>query len=382
MYKIILDKNTEYIIKTLESCGFEASAVGGAVRNQILGIPVTDFDITTSALPEEVKKAFKNETVLETGIKHGTVTLIKNKSPYEITTYRKETGYSDSRHPDYVTFVSDIIEDLARRDFTVNAIAFSPSAGLVDPFGGIADIKNRIIRAVGNPYRRFTEDALRILRALRFASVLSFSVENDTKNAAFILSENLIKISPERIFAELKKLICGDNALSVLTEFRSILETVIPINDNIGKLDCLPKNLPMRFAYLCGNRVGDSLAKLRADNYTKALSVLLSNSSPLPTERAELKKLISQYGIEASRNIAVYRQILFGENAEAIENILNSGECVFLKDLAVNGTDLVNIGIRGREVGKTLSLLLSFVHKNPSENKKELLLEKARALYT
>ncbi|MBP5600035.1 MAG: CCA tRNA nucleotidyltransferase, partial [Lachnospiraceae bacterium] len=206
---INIPKDVEFIINTLEENGFEAYAVGGCVRDSLLGRVPNDWDITTSAKPLETKKLFKR--TFDTGIKHGTISVLLDKEIYEVTTYRIDGEYEDARHPKEVTFTSKLSEDLLRRDFTINAMAYNPKRGLVDLYGGKEDLENKIIRCVGNPYDRFTEDALRIMRAVRFAAQLNYQIEDDTKKAIKELSPNLKKISAERIQVELVKLLTSDN---------------------------------------------------------------------------------------------------------------------------------------------------------------------------
>ncbi len=373
---VTLDKNTEYLISALNKVGFSAYAVGGCVRDMLLGREVTDIDITTSALPEEIKTVFSSYPVIETGIKHGTVTVLIDHKSHEITTFRTESGYTDSRHPDSVTFVRDLASDLARRDFTVNAVAYSSQEGIVDLFGGVEDMNNKIIRAVGNPYKRFSEDALRILRALRFASTLGFSIEEATSKAILELSDSVSKVSKERIYTELKKLLCGSNAVAVLSEYRSVLERIITINGDISSLSKLPPDHRFRFSALCGTSVGESLSSLRADNETKHICILLADSEPIPADIIALKHYISALGRENALLVASYRRALYGEDGDHLtEKLLSSGSPLFLQDLAINGSDLVSLGIKGDAVGKMLKSLLSAVLDGKVENTKQALLQ-------
>lgn len=229
---IDIPKQIKSVLIRLQDSGYSAYVVGGCVRDKILGTEPKDWDITTSALPDEVKAVFSDLPVIETGIKHGTVTVIaeKNRTPVEITTFRTEFGYSDNRRPDRVEFVSDIKSDLSRRDFTMNALAFDGNEqnGILDVFDGISDIKNRCIRCVGNPAQRFEEDALRILRALRFAAVLGFNIEESTAAAIHGKKYLLENIAAERIFSEFKKLMCGFNCTLILREFRDVIAVFIP----------------------------------------------------------------------------------------------------------------------------------------------------------
>lgn len=375
-----IDKNTEYIISALNNNGYSAYAVGGCVRDAILGREVTDFDITTSALPDEIKMVFSSHSVVETGIKHGTVTVLIDRKPYEITTYRTEKGYSDSRHPDEVRFVDDIESDLARRDFTVNAIAYSPKEGIVDPFGGIEDIKKRTLRAVGEPRNRFSEDALRILRALRFSSVLGFAIEKNTSDAIFSLADTLSLVSRERVYVELKKLICGVNAVEVVSNYRRVLEKVIPIKGNVESLKKLPADYRFRFSALCGCYVSDALISLRADNETKRVCKLLSDSVPIPEDIHSLKYYVSNLGRDNALLVTAYRCALYDEDREEkVKKLLCSDECLFIKDLAVNGKDLQNLGIKGEEIGDTLRKLLYSVIDGRVDNTKKSLIDFIKA---
>lgn len=373
-----MDKNAEMIIARLNSCGYEAFAVGGAVRDMIMNKTPDDWDITTNALPEETKSVFSDFSVIETGIKHGTVTVVVESKPYEITTYRTESAYTDSRHPDSVAFVRDLRSDLARRDFTVNAIAYSAVTGYVDVYGGIEDINNKIIRAVGEPKKRFTEDALRILRALRFASVLGFEIEKITSNAIFELADTLKLVSPERIFSELKKLLTGKNAVKIVAEYSSVLAAVIPIVD-VSELKKAPNDFCMRLSCLCKENVVDALAFLRADNRTKHICKTLVDSKPIPKEKVAVKKYISALGREYADLVINYRSALYNEDTDGVaRSLVDSEICLSISELAVDGNDLLSIGIEQKSIGKTLSSLLNAVLEEKIENKKESLLIAAK----
>ncbi|HBF86200.1 MAG TPA: CCA tRNA nucleotidyltransferase, partial [Clostridiales bacterium] len=225
---LTLDAGAEKIIETLEEKGYKAYAVGGCVRDLLLGKIPDDYDVATSAFPEEVIAVFGRENVATTGLKHGTVTVILKGKPFEVTTFRSESGYSDHRRPDSVKFVGSLAEDLKRRDFTVNAVAYNGKEGLIDLYGGLSDLENGVIRAVGDPYERFSEDALRILRAARFSAALGFKVEEKTARAAEELAKDLEKVSEERIFAELTKLLAGKNATETLLKFHGVIFAAIP----------------------------------------------------------------------------------------------------------------------------------------------------------
>lgn len=232
---ITLPNSVKLIINKLNQANFKAYAVGGCVRDSLLGEEPHDWDICTNALPNETKSIFSEYKLIETGIKHGTVTLLINSEPYEITTFRSETTYSDNRHPDRVTFEKDINADLSRRDFTINAIAYNEQDGMIDLFNGQSDLKNHIISTVGDSDTRFNEDALRILRALRFASVLGFEIENNTKQSIHKNKDLLKNVAVERIWVEFKKLILGKNAVNILREYADVISLFIPqINNMTG----------------------------------------------------------------------------------------------------------------------------------------------------
>ncbi len=381
MMDINLNKQVLLALNLLEDAGFEAYAVGGCVRDSILGREVSDFDITTSAAPSETKSVFSSYHVIDTGIKHGTVTVVIDGCPIEITTYRTESTYTDSRHPDIVTFVTDVNEDLARRDFTVNAIAYSPLRGFADPFDGISDIKNKTIRAVGDPDRRFSEDALRILRALRFSSVLSFEIEKHTSDAVCRLITNVTSVSPERIYAELSKLVCGCNLRSVLQGFAPTLSKLFPLTSDCLSSVRLPCDRAMRLTALFGNNTMKVLAALRADNDTKNKCKLLLDSTPIPSSKTQIKHYISSYGREDAEYVITYRRSLFNEDPSSISlQILHTEKCLTVKELDLNGNDLLAVGVNKNSVGRVLKLLLKSVIDGETENKKELLLEKAKVI--
>ena len=244
-------------LSRLSAAGYAAFLVGGCVRDSLLGRTPGDWDITTAALPEQVEAVFAGERIIETGLKHGTVTVLLEGLPLEITTFRTETGYSDHRHPDAVAFTPSLTEDLARRDFTVNAMACSLAGEIIDPFGGQADLGKRIIRCVGDPYKRFEEDALRILRALRFAAQLDFEIAPATAAAAHALRGSLELVSRERIAVELTKLLCGPAARRIITEYWEILAVPLPELAPMAGLD-------QRNKYHCFDVLGHSAAAVEA----------------------------------------------------------------------------------------------------------------------
>ncbi len=372
--QIKLDKNAIKLISRLEASGFSAYAVGGCVRDSLLGREVSDTDIATSATPAEMKQALSGVKLIETGIKHGTVTALLGKKTYEITSYRVESGYSDSRHPDHVAFVRDIIPDLARRDFTVNAMAYSPSRGFCDPFGGREDLKARVIRAVGDPRARFTEDALRILRALRFASVLGFEIEKNTSDALSELAPNLKNVSAERILAETEKLVCGNAAETVVNAYKDVVCTVVPLRGDTHAFAQLPPLPEYRLACLLGAGAGDALRALRSSAKLARAAEMLAGSVPLPRDTVGKKRFIAKEGREDAARIALYRRTLYGEDAErGIEGLIAAGGCFSLAELDIGGDDLARLGYTGAEVGRVLRELLDSVLRGETENEKSAL---------
>ncbi len=424
------------VISTLEEAGFEAYIVGGCVRDMLMKKDINDIDITTNATPEETKRVFSSFRTVDTGIKHGTVTVIADHCPVEVTTHRIEEGYSDGRHPDSVAFTRSLREDLARRDFTVNAIAYNPKTGIIDPFDGEYDIKNMIIRCVGNAEKRFTEDSLRILRGLRFSSVLGFTLEADTMNAAIECRHLLKNVSAERIFAELSKMLCGKDIRRVLLTYTEIFEEILPELRGMNGFD--QKNfhhiydvwahtaavtasiepLPhLRFAALlhdCGkpdcfsldnegvghfykharkstDKAECALTRLKSDSFTKSrvMSLIKLHDTPIEPEASVIKKKLNKYGeelffdlikLQRADNMGQspdlsYRQEIYIQIENTAREILESRQCFSLKDLVIKGDDLIRLGLSGREIGSTLRKLLVAVIEGKAENTKEGLLE-------
>lgn len=429
---MIMSEEIVTVMDALQSKGYEVFLVGGFVRDSIMEKRADDADFATNATPDEMLSAFKDFRTLTTGLKHGTITVIINHKPFEITTYRTEKGYSDCRHPDEVAFAERIEDDLSRRDFTVNSIAFNPITGYVDPYGGKSDIEKKIIRCVGDPETRFSEDALRILRGLRFASVLSFSIDKETEKAMFKCKDLLQNISKERVFTEISKMLCGKNIRAVLSEYSDILAVVIPeikemkgfeqhnfhhIYDVLKHTAVVVESAPalphMRFAALlhdCGKphcfsldndgvghfyshasisagKAEEALIRLKCDNKTKEKVVKLIKLHDTPIEENEIviKKKLSKYGEDLFFDlISLKRADTLGlapefhcrdahfDTLEAIaKKVLSEKPCFSLKDLAVNGNDLAELGFKGREIGEKLKLLLNAVMENKVENNKE-----------
>ncbi len=428
--KIVLSEFAEEIIKKLEAAGYEAYAVGGCVRNSIMEIPVSDYDIAASSIPEETKKVFRGYKIAETGIKHGTVTVMHKGNTAEITTFRTDGRYTDYRHPENVSFTPNLKEDLARRDFTVNAIAFSDSKGIVDIFDGVKDINANTLRCVGDAEKRFEEDALRIMRGLRFMSVYGFKAEEKTAAALHNKKHLLKAISPERINSELCKMLCGkaDYLYPVLMEYPDVLGEIIPeIMPCVGfeqkthyhnlnvwehtvkaicsiepivslRLAMLFHDLGKPFCFQFYNGEGHfkghasisskicekRMKELRFDNNTfqSVLALVKRHNMIIKNDNVILKKQLNKYGETllfdlikvhiaddmAKAPIAQGRIEEYRSAAEAAKNIICEQECFSLKKLAINGNDIVKMGFKGKEVGAALDYLLNAVINGKIDN--------------
>ncbi len=372
------------IVKTLdilEQNGEEAYLVGGCVRDMLCGKIPHDYDITTSCEPEKTASLFPKAVL--TGIKHGTVTVPGSEYDMEITTYRTDGKYTDHRRPENVTFVRSLKEDLARRDFTVNAMAYHPKRGLRDFFGGKEDLANKLLRAVGEPEKRFTEDALRILRLFRFSSQLGFSIEENTLNAALSCADLLPAISAERIFSELYRTLQGTNpaALSPLIEAGKCSYFGIVKHPDYRALSALKGNSALFvFLFTGGADLQETLTALKASNLQKAfcrgLETLLK--FPYPTDKPALKQMLYLTSFPLVENYLRVYETLYGNDPAAAFDLLNEienqKEPYLLSDLAVNGKQLKKLGITGEETGNILEALRKQVILHPEENKTEHLL--------
>ncbi len=378
--------HVEQIIHTLNSNGYEAFAVGGCVRDTLLGRKPGDWDITTSARPQQVKALFRR--TIDTGIQHGTVTILMGGTGYEVTTYRIDGEYEDGRHPKQVEFTSNLLEDLRRRDFTINAMAYSHETGIVDAFDGMADLKARRIRCVGNAMERFTEDALRILRAIRFSAQLDFAIEEETFQAISVIAPNLSKVSKERIQMELTKLLTSEHPEKIREVYETGISTYVSLA--FASLDWknarvsaeLPKEKYVRWAAFL--RCGKSpelavrvLRDLKLDNETiSRVKTLVTWADVTPAaDETEIRRMMSRMEPEVWDSLMELNG--YGtEIRNLVSKIRERKDCLTLKDLAVKGQDLIAAGVTpGKEMGMLLHKLLEHVLEVPQDNQKVLLLE-------
>lgn len=437
--KIQLPEKVRQIIGTLQSHGYEAYAVGGCVRDSLLGRVPGDWDITTSALPEQTKALF--EKTFDTGIEHGTITVLLDKEGFEVTTYRIDGKYEDSRHPTEVTFTRCLSEDLLRRDFTINAMAYNDEAGIVDLFGGMEDLQNKIIRCVGDAEARFGEDALRIMRAIRFSAQLGFEIEEKTQDAIRLLAPNLKNISAERIQVELIKLLTAPYPERIRQAYElGITKVILPEFDalmmteqetphhmyNVGEHTvhalCACEadkilRLTMLFhdmgkpakkyfdetgrAHFKGHAdvseqiTKDIMHRLKFDNDTlrKVTKLVCYHDYRMPATFRNVRRAMNKIGEEL---FPYYMQIRMADtlaqseyrrgeklqNLHEIEEIYKEicaqKQCVSLKTLAVKGGDLMSVGVqKGPQIGEVLNQLLELVIEDPELNQKEILLKEA-----
>ncbi|MCR5216971.1 MAG: CCA tRNA nucleotidyltransferase [Lachnospiraceae bacterium] len=406
--KIGLPEDVEKILNTLKEANFEGYVVGGCVRDSIMKRNPKDWDITTNAKPEEVKELFSR--TVDTGLKHGTVTVMMGKVGYEVTTYRIDGDYKDGRHPESVTFAEDVVEDLKRRDFTINAMAYNTKDGLRDEFGGISDIRKGMIRCVGTPTERFGEDALRMMRAIRFAAQLGFTIHRDTMAAIVSLAKNIEKVSKERIQMELTKTLLSDRPESVdLFVQTGLAKYILPELDEVltsakrvlilRMLKNAEATASVRYAVLFFDleeeRARKALRSLKLDNETinQACKLIRHQDEQIRLNEVDVREAMYELGsdfiptlINFKKNVAKSRQeILYIPTGKSLiqldmmdkmyRQIIARGDCVTLKDLKVNGKDLMELGMQpGSELGEMLILLLHTVLENPLNNEKETLL--------
>ena len=433
---LVIPPSAVKALSILRKSGFESYLVGGCVRDMVMGADPKDWDIATAAIPRQVKAAFRNFPVLETGIKHGTVTVLLDRNPLEITTFRADIGYSDHRHPDTVFFAETLKDDVSRRDFTMNALAFDPEQGVIDYFGGVEDIKKQTIRCVGEANCRFNDDALRILRALRFSSVLGFRIDPKTAAAVSRNRELLRFISVERITTELTKLLCGQKAGDVLREFIDVIGVIIPeilpligfnqhnkrhcfdiwrhtaavventgltpvlrwaaLLHDIGKADCfsIGENGEGHFyghAALSEKKADTIMGRLRFDNATRrrVLTLVAHHDTPLYSEVKSVRRYLNRFGVDALRQLLLLQCAdVMGQAPEyhfrirdiertlaVMEQVIGEMSCFSLKDLMVDGNDMIALGLKSKEIGSALDFLLKAVMDDQVPNEKVLLLE-------
>ena len=439
--KINIPKDVEIIIAELDKSGFEGYTVGGCIRDSILGRIPKDWDITTNAKPEEVVEIFKSYNVIPTGIQHGTVTIMINDIGYEVTTYRTEGEYSDGRHPDKVEFVSSLKEDLSRRDLTINSMAYNSSVGLIDYFNGVEDINNKIIRCVGDPYKRLNEDKLRAMRVVRFSAQLGFRINKETEKAIFDIEGNLDGVSMERIRDEFNKILISDSSKVNVLYITWLSDYFIPelekmeVNQNnpyhhlnlidhtflatdlvenelhlkltmllhdIGKLDTetLDENDISHYynhAVFSEQKAEEILTRMKYDNSTieKVLTLIKYHDCTLESNHS-IKKMLNKIGEELLRDLikVKWADILAQNPIYAKERLLNlvevqlklndilvKSECFSLKDLKINGKDLIKeLNLKGgKHIGEILNYLLDKVLENPEMNNKEILISLAKS---
>jgi len=434
---VVMPPQVKAALKRLEDAGYEAYIVGGCVRDGLMGHIPDDYDITTSAFPEEVARVFAENRVIETGIKHGTLTVIVDNMPLEITTFRVDGEYTDSRHPSSVSFTRSLKEDVMRRDFTMNAIACGRDGSIIDYYDGAEDIECGVIRCVGDAEKRFCEDALRIMRALRFSSVLGFEIEEQTRRAAFANKERLANVSAERIYVELIKLLCGKNVRRILMEYIDILGVVVPellpmkgfcqqnsyhiydvLEHTAAAVESIAPEPVLRLAALfhdCGKpasftmdedgtghfyghsqisaqKADEALLRLKTDTATRRTVTELVNCHDieLTADRKCVKRRMCKLGEEMfflmlehkradciAQNPSLRSRLEEYDEIERIaKKIIEERECFSVSSLAVNGSDLIEAGVeKGKMIGDILSELLDEVIAERVKNEKSELLE-------
>jgi len=391
----MLPAGAEFVLKRLHEQGYQAYVVGGCVRDTLLGKTPKDWDVCTNALPNEMQRIFADCRVIETGLQHGTLTVMYNQEPFEVTTFRVDGEYTDHRHPDEVIFVCDVKDDLSRRDFTVNAMAWSPATGLVDAFGGREDLQKQLIRCVGDPHKRFEEDALRIMRALRFASVYGFSIDAATDAAIHELKHTLTGVAAERIRVELAKLLCGAGAGDILRAYPDVLQVMIPPLSRVdwpttvAAVEMAPVQEALRLTMLLHQLspadARNVLVSLKPDNFTRdrVLMLVTNQAYDFRPTRESLLTALSLFGEEVVRQLLEVRRAKGLTDCETLEDVLDDvlldGVCYSIKDMAVNGRDLMALGAKGKAVGACLNHLLGLLLAETLPNERELLLAEAKA---
>ncbi|MBR6562113.1 MAG: hypothetical protein IKK78_03795 [Oscillospiraceae bacterium] len=388
---IQLPPPVKYAMNALNRAGYQAYIVGGCVRDMLLGQEPHDYDVTTSATPEEMLELFRRERLVTNGLKHGTVTLIKYGDAVEMTTFRIDGEYSDGRHPDAVEFTGNLYEDVARRDFTMNALCWNPETGLIDYVEGEEDIRKKCVRCVGDPDRRFNEDALRILRALRFSSVLDFDIDLLTAQCALDNRELLGKVSAERILVEVRKLLTGARAEQILMDFRPVFEVVMPELSELTedeymlaarRVSLTPPAPELRMAALlygiAPEKISRCAARLKFSRVSRKFMETVGQNAlrPLPVNRYEMRRMLGELGEEMLSGLIELRN---ADVKAMCHLVIQQGDCVSIKQLAVNGEDVFSAGVTRKKTGACLNALLDAVMAGRAANEKEALLELARS---
>lgn len=406
--KINLPPKVRYIINKIYQNNYEAYIVGGCVRDAILGFEPNDYDITTSASPNTIQEIFKDFKCIETGIEHGTVSVLMEDEIFEITTYRIEGEYKDHRRPDKVDFTDRLEEDLKRRDFTINAMAYNEKKGLIDLFGGKEDLNNKIIKTVGNPYDRFNEDGLRMIRAIRFSSKLNFTIEKETLKAIYDKSFIINNISLERITDEFTKIILSDKPENIKYLFETKLLKYLNISneDDIGKLKQfyneivilkkINKNLEKRLALLdyiveknninCKSFCNELIYSKKIIKNHNIILTLLKNIEIDHLNKVEIKKILSEVDRNLLEEYLDISRIIYDkekkvdEIIDILSEIEENNECYIIKNLKVNGRDIMSLGYKNKEVGEVLNYLLEIVIEDYTLNKKDVLIKKIKEI--
>lgn len=431
------------LLKLLNDNGYEAYVVGGAVRNRLLYLPIFDYDVATDATPEEIEKVFSAYRIVRTGEKHGTVGVVVDKQTYEITTFRTDGEYSDHRKPDSVTFVSSLKEDLLRRDFTVNAMAYAADEKIIDYFGGKEDLRNRIIRAVGDPYKRFSEDALRILRAVRFCAQYGFKIEDDTFKAMLERKHLLKNVSAERIYSELNKAVTGKYVSEAFYQSKEILFEIIPelrqtdgfnqhslshdhdvFNHTLIALKACKKRTPAVMWALLLHDIGkpecfyfgddgyghttghmeksQEIAKPILDRLkfpsklkNEVLTLILNHDREISQSEYDVIKYVRENGLNATIDLYYLKEAdNFAHSSYGLkrfvasikrlkyylDDIVDNRKPIYLSDLNINGDDLISMNVSGKHVGVILENLLDEVTSGKLENERSVLLKRAEYL--
>ncbi|WP_303005260.1 CCA tRNA nucleotidyltransferase [Romboutsia ilealis] len=421
--EIFIPKDVSFLIDTIYENGYEAFMVGGCVRDSVLNLTPNDYDITTNAKPKEIMNIFKDYKIIDTGIKHGTVSIILNNNIYEITTYRIEGEYENNRRPKTVEFTSSIEEDLRRRDFTINAMAYNKQFGIIDKFNGLEDLQNRIIKTVGNPDERFKEDGLRMIRAIRFSSKLGFNIDENTLNGIYKNSYIIKNISTERINDEFTKILLSDNPQNIILLYKTNIFKYLGIHCNLNRdyykelekyinilsycdnnlldkliiLDYLISNEILKcidkcekYKYYCENiKKVNIINNLRYSNKVinycnDIMEYMIKDIDKI--DKIVIKRYLNNIGYEKLNKVFKLKLIynVFFNNKDNVEffkrcikqldEIENSKECYEIKSLEIDGKILKDLGYKGKEIGEKLSFLLDQVIKDPLLNKKDILI--------